>query len=173
MDLDLESAHYLHYVVDVLSDINEDSKFVLTVRDPITWIRSEMNKNFQTAGWKYWRLLEMYRYERDHNNITQGVYTIKSYLKYWKNHIRYVVENVPSDRLMVVDCGVLSDALTHVARFLGADEEAVRYVKHHHDKGLYEFDIFSHLTEVELRRVVREECTSFIEHYVPRLRCYL
>ncbi len=109
--LDLEAAHYLHHVVDILANSFPKAKFILTVRDPLSWLESEIDRNYGTRNKLFWRALEDYRYGRYGHRFTQqdvaleqmGLYPIASYLSYWNDHNQFVLNSVAQEQLLVLD----------------------------------------------------------------------
>lgn len=50
LKLNLEASHYLHHIVDLLVELFPQAKFILTVREPISWLASETNQNYRTRN---------------------------------------------------------------------------------------------------------------------------
>lgn len=57
LNLELKSAHSLGYMSHVLSEVFLDSKFVITIKDPYSWLKSQLNfyYRFDPPAWKFYR----------------------------------------------------------------------------------------------------------------------
>lgn len=106
-NLDLEASHYLHHIVNLLTELFPEAKYILTVRNPYSWLKSEINKNIQVNSY-FWGDIQKFRYGRydfnfDHEDeilrTYQGVYPIKSYIQYWYDHLKKILEEVPKERI--------------------------------------------------------------------------
>ncbi|HYG67897.1 MAG TPA: exostosin family protein, partial [Anaeromyxobacteraceae bacterium] len=100
MGLDVEAAHYMHHVVGELVRVFPEARFVLTIRDPYTWLTSAVNQSIHNyrnphPARAVWLALSDYRYGRYGFTYSpeeaalrahKGVYPIGSYLDYWTAH---------------------------------------------------------------------------------------
>lgn len=129
LQLELEASHYLHYVTKDLAEIFPNSRFILTLRDPMSWIESEINQNIftSTAINPIWRELEAFRYaqydisrSQKEKNLFQykNVWPIEAYFKYWSSHITTVIKNIPKDRMKIIPIWNLQKELTNITSFL-------------------------------------------------------
>ena len=134
LGLELEAAHYLHHVAPLLAEEFPAARFVLTVRDPISWLESEANQNLRSAGHPFWRALEQQRYGRygfRFSDAERGLaeagalHPIASYLCYWRDHVQGVLEAVPAARLLVLRTQELDERVPELAEFLGVEEGAI------------------------------------------------
>lgn len=123
LQAEMESAHFLHHAADVLVNIFPSSKFVLSIRDPLAWIESEINMNSRTAD-SYWELIEKHRYApRDFSPDDQclsqfrNVWPVKNYFRYWMKHVKHVVDNVPPERLIVIKTEELGQSIHRLEQF--------------------------------------------------------
>ena len=48
--LDMEASHYLHHLSGALVDLFPMARFILTIRDPLSWIQSEINQKLLTSN---------------------------------------------------------------------------------------------------------------------------
>lgn len=62
LNLEVEAAHYLYMLVPYLADLFPDAKFILTVREPRSWLNSEINMNLKTAGDGFWDKYQQFKY---------------------------------------------------------------------------------------------------------------
>ena len=130
LGLELEAAHYLHHVAPLLVEEFPAARFVLTVRDPLSWLSSEINQNLRSAAYPFWQALERQRYGRyghafppaeQRLSEVGGLHPLASYLTYWREHVHGVLEAVPAERLLVLRTDELDDRLPELAAFCGVD----------------------------------------------------
>ena len=50
LGLELESSHLLGYVSDVIADIFADAKFLITIREPYSWLESRLNFHYKVES---------------------------------------------------------------------------------------------------------------------------
>ena len=128
LKVDVESSHFLHYFSGNLSEVFPEAKFILTIREPIGWLESELNVNYSASKSVYWRALEEYRYkvpslayELIDQKWQPDSRRINAYISYWKNHIKQIVYSVPNDRLLVMFTHEIDSSVKIILEFLGLE----------------------------------------------------
>ena len=170
LNLEVESSHYLHYLAAELSEIYPQTKFILTIREPMAWIRSELRKNALTA-YPHWKELQDFRY-LDEKNIVKSFtdiphsYSIESYLRYWKSHIQYCIENIPSNRLFIVETKEIIQKKEEIASFLNIDSSNINTDKMWSGKGNPEVKI-QKIPEEKVKERIKSYLHPFIMEYLP------
>ncbi|MCS4188211.1 hypothetical protein GGP48_002925 [Salinibacter ruber] len=177
LGLEFESSLYLYRVIDVLEKMFPKSKFVLTVREPMSWLESAVNQSIKAKVEKHWRAYENRVYGSRGNKFYHdkvkrlGAYPIRSYLDYWNEHIRRVMDTVPPKRLCVVNTFDIDEELERVAQFVGADPARIDYSQSRSGKRKEEWvTIERDLDESWVRRQTVELCGETVREYVPFLR---
>lgn len=180
LKLDIESSHYLHHISDLLVEKFPQAKFILTVREPMSWLESEVNQNYLTRNKGMWRALEEYRYskynyEHEFSNLKdmRNIYPIRSYLSYWKDHISTVLTNVPSERLLVIDTFKLSHEINNIASFLGDEGITIDKDKQHSGKMPKKIKLYDKLDQNKIRELVQIHCQDFIQKNLPFMNSYI
>lgn len=125
--LEIESSHLLAQVVEQLVAEFPKSKYVLTVREPTSWLESvlrwELTKPslLTTTPWKpvleyYYGPKDDYRFSwmKEHN-----LYLVDNYLGAWKRHNERVLKFVPPERLLIVWTKDLTAKAQRIADFAG------------------------------------------------------
>ncbi len=84
----------VHYLDELLKI--RDAEFVLTTRDPVSWLRSSWNHGTTLGETRTpaWIAMDVWRKGKDGD--------VESCLKYWEWHNKTVLETIPSSRLHVV-----------------------------------------------------------------------
>jgi len=163
----IECSHFLHYISSILSTNFINSRFILTIREPKSWLYSEVNQNFvinRKPRKTIWRLLEEYRYGRygyeaedwDNELVRIGLWPARAYLAYWSEHISFVLKHIPPERLLILDVSQISENITLIENFFS--EIALK--KDNHKGGQFSKPVDrSFLPDSNvLDRIVREEC---------------
>ena len=178
--LDMESSHYLHHILDFLVEQFPQAKFIMTVREPMSWLESEVNQNYLTRNTDSWALLEhhrysKYNYEHEFASLKQvkNIYPIRSYLSYWKDHIHKVLCSVPSEKLLVIDTFDISNQLYNISSFIGVDFNTLDISKKHSGKRRSAFILYDKVDKNEVRELVQVHCQEFVKEYLPFMSKYL
>lgn len=177
LNLELEAAHYLHHLAPLLVAEFPEARFVLTLRDPVSWIESELNQNIRSAGYPFWRALEQQRYGRygadfpapERDLAAAGcLHPIGSYLCYWRDHIDTVVQAVPADRLLILRTDQIGERLTELTQFLGVDDGMVDQSQSRSGVGGdRSVELRRHLADEYLRDQVERHCLSVVREWFP------
>jgi hypothetical protein len=175
--LDVEASHYLHHVLAHLVQMYPESRYVLTVREPLSWLESEANQNAITRHQRYWRALEEFRYLRYGNEFECDAlreaglpFPVASYLSYWTDHLTTVVETVPDDRLLVVDTADLGRRMPEIASFIGLRPSDVDTSRVHTGVRVRRiFTITDHADRGWLSEQIKRYCLPLIEERFPFL----
>lgn len=178
--LDLESSHYLHHIVDLLVEKFPQAKFILTVREPLSWLESEVNQNYITRDMSLWRSLERYRYSRydygyEFGNLIgiENIYPIRSYLSYWKDHVSKVINGVSPENLLIVDTFKISQEVHNIASFLDISSENLYINMNHSNKRNRVFNLYEAVNRNNVQKIVRSSCYEFIQRNLSFMINYL
>lgn len=180
LGLELESAHLMHYVTPLLAQLFPQAKFILTIRDPFTWLRSELNRTSLTQC-DFWKMLHPYRYGRYGFDFTpedwalkqqSGLYPLASYLAYWRDHNQQVIDAVPADRLLILKTQDISRRLAELADFLGISSHSIDVAKTHSGKTEQKnVDVFELVGADYVEKQVFRHCQPLMEQYFPEITC--
>jgi hypothetical protein len=177
LDLEVESSHFYVYVVNLLVTIHPAAKFVLTIREPISWLRSFINDTHSfdsrdpSSVWNVYRDLRM-RISTPHPAEEKilaeaGLYSLEGYFSYWRTHIERITKAVPSKQLFVVRTSDLSNKLQELADFSGVPLSSLHVEKAHSHKGARKLEFVDRLDQVYLARKCLELCSEPLERWFP------
>lgn len=176
--LELESSHPLHYFCRYLAE-QPEAKFVLTIRDCYSWLRSELNQQLVGQGSGLWPALRDLRYPsavyahrpEELALLRQGLPPVTACLAYWSNHIQTVTSAVPPERLLVLRTDQLSSSTVKLASFMGVNESDLDLSKIHlYSRPAKRFDAFSALSVDYIDRVAEEICSDVMKPFFPDIR---
>lgn len=92
---DVVSFSGLYAVAGKLVRLYTDARFVLTVREPASWVQSLISHI------EHGRISPMYRRFQELRFPTDHTCPVATKLAYWSSHIKAVIAAVPSERLLV------------------------------------------------------------------------
>lgn len=175
--LELEAAHPLHHLTPLLVETFPQARFILTVREPLSWLESELNKNLETRTEPLWRALENYRYslpgldfqaEESVLRKLDNVHPIGAYLSYWRKHLELVLDTVPDSRLLVLRTSELQENGERIAAFLGIKTESLDLLHARSDaRPTKRIALNEHVDEAFLAQQVVEHCGELAHKLFP------
>lgn len=177
LDLEMESTHYLHYVADLLLKINPKSKFILTIREPFSWLASEINQNNRVIVRQNWDALENFKYSGYNNKFTKedeglkairNTYPVASYLSYWRDHITEVINVIPEPNLLIINTRKINEDAHKIADFLSIPPDDLNMSRIHSDKkDKKSFDLYSIVNENYVKEQVNKYCSKLADELKP------
>jgi hypothetical protein len=165
--LEAEAAHFLIHLVDDLVELHPDAKFICTVREPMSWLRSIIDQDINKPRYRIpvpWRKIHDLAFGRppvEHPSHEQalGEYELRSlnqYLNYWAWHNERLLETVPTDRCLFVRTVCLSDRVADIADFV---DMSVSYLdRSHSNKASEKHGVLSQIDRGYVCEKIRECC---------------
>jgi hypothetical protein len=114
----VQSSHLDHFAVARLAKLFPTAKFVLTVREPRSWLVSLLSHircggsspTFDALRELRFRPRGPLQYDLHEASVRElGLYPLRGYLDYWARHVRTVVAAVPPERLLVTEIGNVAE----------------------------------------------------------------
>jgi len=178
IDRKIEASHFLHYLSGELSTRFQNARFILTIREPKSWLYSEVNQNFvinRKSRKTIWRQLEEYRYGHyglaaeswDSALIEKQLWPARAYLSYWRDHIGLVLNTVPTERLLILDVSQISDNIGLIEDFFS--EKVIKDKDHKGGNYSKPVDMEVLPSEQVLDQIIDEECEEVIKALRPRM----
>ena len=175
LGLDAEVSQLLMFVADQLVELFPNARFILTVREPLSWLNSIANHHRSMdndgPGMDGWRRLNRYRFgSADEAGAPdplteQGLFSANSYLSYWRLHLETVERAVPMERLLVVRTDQLSDSTGRIEEFVGLPAGSLdrgdrgRVIE---NRGRDKVDLLAGFGSAELAAKVEECCVGYL-----------
>jgi len=132
LNLELEAAHPLGYLCGVLARMFPDARFIVTVREPMSWLKSRLNYHIkiQVPEWQAYRDYFWGRQHRVWAAAEQplkelGLYSLDTYLQQYADHYDRVLRELPVERRLLLRTHELAQARDTLAAFLGVPEESL------------------------------------------------
>lgn len=166
------------FLVDILVGMAPDAAFVLTVRDPYSWLDSILNHYLRRPPTDVWRDFAEHRFAPEHRSyppeesglVEAGLFPLAGYLSYWRAHIDKAFTAVPADRLLVVRTdriAVEAERVAEVAGFSAAHVDRSRINEYRNpDKR----PILDRIPRGHLVEQVRRHCEPLASRLFPEIR---
>jgi hypothetical protein len=167
LQLEFESSHFLIFILDVLVKIFPSAKYVITLRDPCSWLNSEINQNLFPNHFA-WRALEEFRYGKydfqfpveEQNLKEKGVlYPVSAYLSFWRDHYDKILRLIPPQSVFYLNIRQINSCLEDLSKFLNIDYNQLNTSFIHSGKNEHKhINIFEHVDGNYLRSLIQFYC---------------
>jgi len=141
LDLEMNASQLNGYIVESLVALYPNAKFVLTIREPASWVRSFANHQLtrgELARGSLWARFRNLRFLGEDMPEGNALYTLDQYLHFWLSHNLNVLGVVPRERLLVVRTERLNAEIPRLASFLGVGEDTITHARA--NEGTYSAD---------------------------------
>lgn len=177
---EMESSHALGRFVGVLSEAFPNAKFILTIRDCYSWLRSNINlcinaprREQKKTGWGFYTELRDINFgpppktycEEEEPLAEHSLHSLRGYLKYWSKHNKHVLNAVPEERLLVVRTDKISQRIGSIANFLGVSTESLNIKNSHTHKAAEKHSVLDKIDRSYLDKIIYEECGELMSQY--------
>lgn len=167
LGLEMDSASQLGLAVDLIVELLPAAKFVLTVRHPFDWLRSEVNEHLTGTE----RLIKPYPWRdvrfgpRGQSTLAvsrrieqAGGYSIESYLRHYLRHYHHCLRHIPPERLLVVRTEDISTSGRLLENFFGLEADTLDASRSRANVTLVRSPLVDELDTAGVRRMVGEQC---------------
>ncbi|MBX3729012.1 MAG: hypothetical protein KF858_07485 [Candidatus Sumerlaeia bacterium] len=166
--LEVNVAYFNIHFLPVLVDAFPESKFVLTVREPASWVRSVVDMYLhlrETSRDRTWKDLvdERLRTTSPHPPEEQplaevGLPPLEGFLNLWTWHNRTALETVPPERLFVLRTHDIGKRLDELAHFAGIDPATLDAASAHLHKAPARFGVIERIDPAHRDAQIRAHC---------------
>lgn len=170
--LEVNSAGLNGLVVDHLVDVVPSAKFILTIREPTSWLNSLVNHSVErSAPPVYLRMREQrFASEQPHPPEEQpladrGLYTVEGYLRSWTERHEQALDAVPPERLLVVRLDQLGERLGDIASFVGVKASSLDGSRAHQFPAPTDHGVLDDLPEGYVAEKVATCCGPLVERF--------
>ena len=170
--LDIESNCFLGYRPDLTYLALPDYQFILTIRDPWSWLDSIFNNNInypvsrhETMGRWHKVFFQPDKYEyHEHEEILKGfkLYPVDAYLNYWVNANQSVINSVPEDQLLIIPTKNISSSLDVIEDFLDIPNNTLKQENSLSNVTEHNYDVRSKLDEEYVQDRIKVICNDFV-----------
>lgn len=176
--LEVDSSQLNFFFLSKLVELFPDAKFILTIRDPYSWLDSFINHQLARGGSDKWIKLRNFRFRPDIYTHQQGelilkekgLYALDGYLSYWGYHNRTVIDTVPEDRLLIVRTDKITEHAEEIAAFVGLSSSNLRKEASHAFKAKAKFGLLDQIDQTYLEHKIKEHCGDLIALFFPEIQ---
>lgn len=171
--LELDASHlHGHFVAEIVEALPQ-AKFILTLRDPYSWLESAFNQSLGRPANEHWTLLRKIVYGplpeqfAPEEQVLQqhGLYTLQSYLNRWAERIEIVQRYVPHDRLLILHTKNIKTSTEQIADFCGVKAQELAAHRGHQFTARKKFGLLEQIDPNYLRTHVEARCGALLTQY--------
>ena len=184
--LEMDSASFHHYYMDILLKDFPDAKYILTIRECYSWINSYLNllmrwnlkfkaekKTPPTWMAEYGKLcfgdFEWHYVDSPETIIAKVPDLLDGLLNYWIRTHRAIFEKIPNEKLLVIRTEQISHKLHDLANFIGVPFETLSHQHHHVNGDPEQVDLLQNYTKEAFYSKCWAIGGDVMERYFPEL----
>ncbi|MEX1198519.1 MAG: sulfotransferase [Pseudohongiellaceae bacterium] len=163
LNLEVEASHPLGYMAPWLPEAFPEARFVITIRDPLRWLKSRLNFHYYKAPpeWQKYRDLIWSRWHRGYHREEKlleesGLYSIDAYLAQYAEQYQLLFRHLPEDRRLLVRTEELDTSAERIGAFLGIDPATI--TRQHANAFSQEDNVMDRLPEAFVARRIEAHC---------------
>ncbi len=165
------------FLLDLLVQMAPRAVFVLTIRDPYSWLDSILNHYLCRPPNASWRDFAMYRFGLEHQLhppeeralADSGLFSLAGYLSYWRAHIDKALVAVPAERLLVVRTEQIASEAERIALFAGFPDSVVDRSRIQEYRNYDRRPILQSIPRCHLIEQVRMHCEPIASRFFPEI----
>ena len=171
LDCDVSHLHG-HFATDIAEAIPE-AKFILTLREPRSWLDSAFNQTLGRPVSGHWADLRtaVYGGKPEHYPEPEkalqalGLYSISQYLDRWAERIERVSATIPQERLLILKTRELENSAERIADFCGVDRHQLSTKEAHRFPAAKKAGVLDGIDNEYLENLVSGRCGALLKKY--------
>lgn len=174
LHLEVNSSQLNYFFLPTLISQFPNSKFVLTIREPYSWLSSYINHQLGRGKVSSnWQKFRDYRFDNSLYTFSQQelilkknhLYPLDSYLSYWVRHNQDVIRIVPQDRLLILRTNQISKDLDKIADFVGIKKNMLSTHTSHTYRAVAKFNILEQMNNDFVTQKIVEHCQPLKDEF--------
>lgn len=178
LGLEIDVSNLNVFILDLLVKLAPDARFVLTVRDPWSWLDSIVNHYASRPPTSRWRAFAEHRFgagdaahpPEERVLAELGLHPLGGYLGYWRAHLEKALATVPAERLLVVPTDRIVAEAERIATFGGFAAANVDRTRLREYRNPAKQPIVQGVPKDHLDALVRLHCDPLAERLFPAIR---
>lgn len=171
LDCDVSHLHG-HFAADIAKAIPE-AKFILTLREPRSWLDSAFNQTLGRPANDHWTSLRTSIYgaipdrypEQEKAMPALGLYPITHYLDRWAERIERVTAAIPQERLLILKTRELENSADRIADFCGVARELLSTREAHRFPAAKKAGVLDRIDKDYVDHLIHERCGALLQQY--------
>lgn len=174
--LELDSSALNYFFLDIFIDRFPESRFILTLREPLSWLDSVFNQFLQPEIEPHWQRFAEWWFEPQRYGFSahekaieeRGLFPVDCCLERWAEHTRTVLATVPRERLLVVRTAEINTDIPRIAEFVGVPPNTLNAERSHLYKAAEKHDLVAQLDPSFLEDRVEHHCGALVQEFFPQ-----
>jgi len=178
LNLEMEASHNVLPAVPALVRLYPEAKFILTVRECLSWMESLISEELDTRenrdSYLWWQPWFRHTCGAAAGHPTEekvladvGLSTVRGYMRYWARHNREVLAAVPEERLLIVRLDQLDESHDRMAEFLGIDPNTLPKRESRANTRSDKAITVDCIGRDYVERIAQEECGELMAQFFP------
>lgn len=162
--LDMDASQVNLYLIDDILALWPDSRFVLTYRHPVYWLRSIIDDTLRRTTSPTWHRFRNHRFglaipapAPEADLTTAGLYSLTGYLSYWTNSI-IRARQIPESQVLMVRTEEIGPRAENIAEFCGFPNGEITPGRSHSFANDQRFGMLSKVPKAYLIELIQEIC---------------
>ncbi|WP_421857108.1 hypothetical protein [Oricola sp.] len=129
--LAIDASQLNIHLIEDLEYLFEANRYILTVRRPLSWLRSFVDDSLRRDVTDIVMRYRRYRFGAPDGHAPaervladHGLHTVSGYLRFWQCAVEFVLAVAPPERLIIVETDQIANRVGEIARFVGLDDIA-------------------------------------------------
>ncbi|MGC3990970.1 MAG: glycosyltransferase [Chthoniobacteraceae bacterium] len=177
MYLEMDASNLNIHVTDLLVELFPTAKFILTVRDCLGWVDSEINHKLSRPFPKAWQAMWDHRYQAGKIPFSPAeqllaenhLHTLDGYLKFWNWHNQTALDQIPEHRLLVLKTKEISHATEKIAKFIGVPHQSLDVERSHAFGAARKYGVLAKLDQQMVYEKARQHCGPLMSRLFPEI----
>jgi hypothetical protein len=172
--LEVNAAGWNGLVVEELVALGPETRFVLTVREPRSWLDSLINHLKVGQAPEHFQRLRRLLYDTGRPHPPEeavlaehGFHPLDGYLGDWGRRHQRVLDAVPAERLLVLRTEEIGDRLDELAAFVGVDPGTLDPDQAHGFKARAKFGLLDEVDPDHLAGRIEAHCGPVLARLFP------
>ncbi|MEM1178514.1 MAG: sulfotransferase [Acidobacteriota bacterium] len=175
LGLEMDASVYNYLVLPQLLELFPEARFIVLVRDCLSWVESAMRHSlgnistpYEMSFWRAWLRVRRYRHEPEEKVLEDlKLFPLRSYLEGWSRFLRHVHQLVPEGQLLAVKTLEIAPSSGDLAAFLDIPQDTLNLENSHLFKAQVKERVLEKLDQDFVLALAQETCGSVMDHYFP------
>lgn len=172
--LKINSSQINIFIIPELRELFPGSRFILTMRHPLEWLRSMMDDSLRRDAADHWHRFRDFRFgSRDNLPPEETVlaqaslYSLSGYLNYWRTAIDLSRHAIGAEPLLILRTQDLLGRAHEIAEFCGSDGFVPQAYKSHAFANPERFGLLEQIDADYLVEMTEAVCGELLREFYP------
>jgi hypothetical protein len=181
--LEMDSASFNHFYLDVLADVYPEARFLFFIRDCYSWMDSVFNMYIGngalaastgiTEQWmkdytQFWLGVPANILQNPDEIRENAAHCVSSMFHSWQVSNDRILELLPEGRSLILNTNELSNEIDTIAGFIGVSVEDLNINRKHSYKANKKYNILKSLEYDIVKTICDDMCSELMQRFFPR-----